>query len=48
MVPLLCFSAESKQRIGYGGGYYDRYISFCRKEKCPTIFIGIGAEELKT
>lgn len=26
LVPLTCFHPTSKQRIGYGGGYYDRYI----------------------
>lgn len=30
LVPLMCFNALSKQRVGYGGGYYDEYIRHCR------------------
>ena len=48
MVPLTCFNPKSKQRIGYGGGFYDLYIETIRKQNIPPIFIGIGAEFLKT
>jgi 5-formyltetrahydrofolate cyclo-ligase len=30
LVPLMCFNPLTKQRIGYGGGYYDEYIKYCR------------------
>lgn len=47
LVPLICFNPLSKQRIGYGGGYYDRFIEHARKVHKQMAFIGIGAECLK-
>jgi 5-formyltetrahydrofolate cyclo-ligase len=31
IVPLLCFD-ESGHRVGYGKGYYDRFLKNCRKD----------------
>ena len=42
IVPLLGFD-DSLNRIGYGGGYYDRYLSEHRKRH--SIIIGIAFEE---
>lgn len=38
--PLAAFD-EQRQRIGYGGGYYDRYLPRCKR----AIKIGIAFEE---
>jgi 5-formyltetrahydrofolate cyclo-ligase len=35
-VPLLCFD-KSGHRVGYGGGYYDRFL-----KKCPKNTVKIG------
>jgi len=37
-IPLLAYD-EKGNRIGYGGGYYDRFLSKCNPE---TIFIGLS------
>jgi len=29
LVPLLCFDEEGN-RVGYGGGYYDKFLAICR------------------
>lgn len=34
LVPLLCFD-ERGYRVGYGKGYYDRFLRFCRAD-CVT------------
>ena len=38
LVPLVAFD-HKKFRLGYGGGYYDRYVS---KMKDKKLFITIG------
>tara|TARA_B110000238_G_scaffold93631_1_gene102260 strand:+ start:282 stop:845 length:564 start_codon:yes stop_codon:yes gene_type:complete len=35
-IPLLCFD-KSGHRVGYGGGYYDRFL-----KKCPKNTVKIG------
>ena len=39
LVPLLAFN-ESGFRLGYGGGYYDKYFSF--QEEKEIIKVGLG------
>ncbi len=34
--PMVAFDSE-KRRMGYGGGYYDRYIPRCKKAACIGI-----------
>jgi len=38
IVPLLCFD-ERGYRVGYGKGYYDRFLSLCKKD---TLKIGFS------
>ena len=38
LVPLLAVDAAG-QRVGYGGGFYDRFLAFCRP---GTQFIGLN------
>lgn len=40
LVPLLAFDAEGN-RLGFGGGYYDRTIAFLR-DAYETLAVGIG------
>ena len=40
LVPLVAYD-ENKNRIGYGGGFYDRYIKKLKKIK-KVLTIGIG------
>ena len=42
-IPLVGFDVE-KNRIGYGGGFYDRTINFLKKKK-NILSIGIGFDE---
>ena len=40
LVPLVAFD-NKLNRLGYGGGYYDRYISKCKSSN-KIIKVGIG------
>ena len=47
LVPLLAFN-KNKFRLGYGGGYYDRYIQKIKKiKKILTIGIAFSFQEIK-
>ncbi|QNF32055.1 5-formyltetrahydrofolate cyclo-ligase [Adhaeribacter swui] len=41
LVPLLAFD-EQGHRVGYGKGYYDRFLNICRPD---TLTIGLSLEE---
>ena len=41
-VPLLCFDKHGN-RVGYGKGFYDRFLSLCSKE---TIKVGLSCFEV--
>ncbi|MFN0219657.1 MAG: 5-formyltetrahydrofolate cyclo-ligase [Hyphomicrobium sp.] len=45
LVPLLAFDAAGN-RLGYGGGFYDRTLARLRREK-PIIAVGVGYDEQK-
>ena len=48
LVPLLAFDSQLN-RLGYGGGYYDRYISrLQRNNKMIKIGIGFSFQKVKT
>ena len=48
LVPLLAFN-KYKFRLGYGGGYYDRYISkFQVSHKIIKIGIGFSFQKVKS
>ena len=44
LVPLLAFD-EKGHRVGYGKGYYDRFLNVCRTD---TISVGLSLEEKPT
>ena len=46
LIPLLAYDSEHN-RLGYGGGFYDRYISVAQKRK-KLIKIGFGFSYQKT
>ena len=47
MVPLVAFDKDLN-RIGYGGGFYDRYINKIKKnKKVITIGLAYSFQELK-
>ncbi len=41
LVPLLSYDVE-KNRLGYGGGYYDRYLKNYLKARKNTITVGVA------
>ena len=47
LVPMVAFDKE-KYRIGYGGGYYDRYIEKIQKiKKVLTIGLAFSFQKIK-
>ena len=47
LVPMLAFD-KSKNRLGYGGGYYDRTISFLeKKNKILKFGVAFDEQEIK-
>ena len=47
LVPLVAFD-EYKYRLGYGGGYYDRYIEkLCKLKKVTTIGLAFSFQCVK-
>ncbi|MFZ1530116.1 MAG: 5-formyltetrahydrofolate cyclo-ligase [Ferruginibacter sp.] len=44
LVPLLCFD-ELGYRVGYGKGYYDRFLQTCRKDVLKIGFSFFEAEK---
>ena len=47
LVPLVAFD-KFKYRLGYGGGYYDRYIDKISKiKKTITVGMGFSFQEVK-
>ena len=48
LIPLVAFFDNELNRLGYGGGYYDRYISkFKNNRKIVKIGIGFLFKELR-
>lgn len=45
LVPLLAFDMRGN-RLGYGGGFYDRTLANLRRKK-PVIAVGLAYDELK-
>jgi 5-formyltetrahydrofolate cyclo-ligase len=44
LVPLLCFDRQG-HRVGYGKGYYDRFLQHCRSDCKKTGLSLFGPEE---
>ena len=44
LVPGLAFD-HRRYRLGYGGGYYDRYLQKIKQMKCPYLSFGLAFEE---
>ena len=41
LIPLLAFDSDNN-RLGYGGGYYDRYLNKYLKDRQNILTIGIA------
>ena len=46
IVPLLAFD-KNKNRLGYGGGYYDKYLYESEKKNILTIGLGFSFQKTK-
>ena len=46
LVPLVAFDIK-KNRLGYGGGYYDRTIKYLGKKKVFTIGVAFDEQEIE-
>ena len=45
LIPLVAFN-KSMYRIGYGGGYYDRYLHKCNDEKLIKIGVAFSRQRV--
>ena len=43
VIPALCYNSDL-QRIGYGGGYYDRFLSGAGRNTTKVLFCGVRRE----
>ena len=46
LLPLLAFDKKNN-RIGYGKGYYDRFLNKCQKIKIITIGVAFSFQKYK-
>jgi len=46
LIPLVGFD-ENLNRLGYGGGYYDRYLSKAQNDKIFKIGVGFSFQKVK-
>ena len=44
LIPLVAFDRK-KNRLGYGGGFYDKTIESLKKKQSQILLIGIGFDE---
>lgn len=47
VMPLVGFTAQC-QRLGMGGGWYDRTLAFRRERPAPPLLVGVGFDEQQT